>query len=134
MGSEVIVFPFLCGLMFFVVFFGYLIILRFMEYRETVALAEKGLIKQAPIKSGNGQSTLRWGISIAAIGLALTIGIWPTGLMPGSDYPLGIAPWLLVGLLPLFFGLGLVLIYVLTRDAKKSEPAVEPPASPTETK
>jgi hypothetical protein len=43
------------------------------------------------------------------------------GIGPGS-YPLGLGPWMLLGFIPLFFGLGLILVYVLTREEKKPEP------------
>ena len=35
-----------------------------------------------------------------------------------SGYPGGFGPWMILGLLPLFIGLGLVLIYVVTREPK----------------
>jgi MFS family permease len=103
----------------FIVFFsifGYLALHRYLEYKETVALAEKGLIK--PREPGDGKDSLRWGIVITAIGLALTVGLYPLGALVdrgGTTFPLGFGPWMLVGLLPLFFGLGLILIYLVTR-------------------
>jgi hypothetical protein len=57
-------------------------------------------------------------VVIAALGLALTIGLWPLGI--GSTYPLGLGPWMIGAFIPLFFGLGLILIYVLTKDQKGS--------------
>ena len=39
--------------------------------------------------SGNGKDTLRWGIVIAAVGLALCVGLYPIGLLPGNTFPLG---------------------------------------------
>jgi len=88
---------------------------RYLSYRETLALAEKGLAR--PEKPHNGKGTLRWGILLSAIGLALCLGLWPLGANVGSRYPLGFGPWMLFGLLPLFFGLALVLIYVLTKES-----------------
>jgi hypothetical protein len=113
--------PFCCGLLFFFILFAFLIAWRYLQYRETLALAEKGLLKPESGRlepRGNGQSTLRWGVVFAAIGLALTIGLWPLGI--NSGYPLGITPWMIFGFIPLLFGLGLVLIYVLTKDQKGS--------------
>jgi len=49
----------------------------------------------------------------------LTIGMWPLGFMFGTDLPFGFGPWMLAGLIPMFFGIGLLLVYVLTREAKK---------------
>lgn len=100
-----------------VVIFGFILAFRYLSYRETLALAEKGLVRPEKPRSNNGKGTLVWGILIAAIGLALCLGLWPLGAVGygASQYPLGMGPWMLFGLLPLFFGLALVLIYVLTR-------------------
>lgn len=92
--------------------FSFIALMRFISYRETIALAEKGLVKPAKVRKNgkNGLNALRWGIVIASIGLAVIIGVFPIG-----------GPVLLVGLIPTFFGLGLVLIYVLTRDSDKDK-------------
>ena len=90
----------------------FLAFLRYMNYRETIALAEKGLTRPEP-KTRSG--LLRWGILITALGLALTIGLYPIGFSAGYDYPLHLGPWMLGGLVPLFLGLGLILLHVLTR-------------------
>lgn len=98
--------------------FGFILLLRFLAYRETLFLAEKGLVK--PQRSSNGKGTLIWGILITAIGLALILGLWPLGIgFGGSNYPLGFGPWMLFGLVPTFFGIALILIYVLTREEKQ---------------
>jgi hypothetical protein len=114
---------------FFVLLFGFIALMRYLRYRETIALAERGLVR-IDRNGGNGKDTLRWGIAITAVGLALSIGIYPLGFWIDSaaNLPLRFGPWMLVGLIPMFFGLALVLIYVLTRK----EPAREPdrPAEP----
>ena len=113
---------------FFALLYGFILLMRFLAYRETLALAEKGLVKPAHERNGGGKATLVWGVIIAALGIALTIGLWPLGFIGrGTPFPLGFGPWMLAGLVPLFFGLALVLIYVLTREEKK--PAT-PPAEP----
>lgn len=107
------------GLGFLVLVFGFILLLRFMAYRETLALAEKGLVKPQQ-RNGSGKGALIWGIIITAVGLALILGLWPLGLgIGGSNYPLGFGPWMLVGLVPTFFGVALILIHVLTREEKK---------------
>jgi hypothetical protein len=112
---------------FFALLFGFILLMRFMAYRETLALADKGLVKPAGERNG-GKAALVWGIIIAALGFAFIIGLWPLGFTGGGNtFPLGFGPWMLVGLLPLFFGLALILIYVLTREEKKPE---TPPAEP----
>ncbi len=105
-------------------FFGFIIILRYMGYHETLALAEKGLIKP---EKRNGKGALVWGVSFTAVGAALCLGLLPLGFWIGNTGrfgPLGImGPWLLAGLLPMFFGLGLILTYVLTREPKPRDEA-----------
>lgn len=110
------------GLTFVFLILGFIVLMRYLNYKETLKLAEKGLVR--PMRqNGNGKSALIWGILITAIGLATTIGMWPLGFMFRIDLPFGFGPWMLAGLLPMFFGLGLILVYVLTREEKKDEPA-----------
>lgn len=105
-----------------IVIFAFILVMRYLSYRETLALAEKGLVRSDRQRS-DGKATLRWGVIIAAVGAALCLGLWPLGISGygASRYPLGFGPWMLFGLLPLFFGLALVLIYILTRDKNKPE-------------
>jgi uncharacterized membrane protein (GlpM family) len=95
----------------FLVFFAYL---RYMRYKETLTLAEKGLVH--PGYGANGKGTLRWGIGFAALGIALCMGLYPIGWAIGSDFPLHFGPWMLVGLIPAFFGVSLIAIYYLTSE------------------
>jgi MFS family permease len=107
------------GFGFFVILFAFIIFLRYMNYKETLSLAEKGLVRpQAEAK--NGKSNLKTGIILASIGAALMVGMAPIGVY-NSQYPGGFGPWMLLGLLPLFIGLGLVLIYVVTREPKEKK-------------
>ena len=93
------------------IIFGFLAFLRYMNYRETIALAEKGLTRpEAKTKSG----LLRWGIVITALGLALSLGLYPLGFSAADIYPLHLGPWMLGGFVPLFLGLGLILLHFLT--------------------
>jgi hypothetical protein len=119
--DEAVTIP-LASLLFFLLLFGFLALMRYMSYRETLDLAEKGLVRGDLRRGGNGKDTLRWGIVITAVGLALCIGLYPLGFVTGTRFPLGLGPWMLAGLLPTFFGLGLVLIYVVTRE-KEDDPA-----------
>lgn len=121
-----LVFPCAGFLGFFVLLFVFIAVMRFLTYRETLALAEKGLVRPGQTR-GDGKDTLRWGIVITAIGMALCAGLYPIGFIVDVGFPLGFGPWMLAGLLPTFFGLGLVLIYVLTREEKKKENGDPPP-------
>ena len=112
------------GITFFLIVFGFFAFMRYLSYKETLALAEKGLVKpQHSNGNGNGKGALIWGLLIAAVGLALTIGMWPLGFIGNTGFPFGFGPWMIVGLIPMFFGLALVLVYVLTHDrgAKKTD-------------
>lgn len=105
------------GLGLFGLVFAFILLMRFMAYRETITLAEKGLMR--PQKQNDGKASLRWGIIITALGAALCLGLWPLGFVGYTGFPLGFGPWMIVGLMPMFFGLGLTLIYVLTHDREK---------------
>ena len=91
---------------------GFLALLRYLNYRKTITLAEKGLPGPEP-RTGNG--FLRWGILITGLGLALTLGLYMLGFPAGDVYPLHLGPWMLGGFVPLFLGLGLVLLHFLTQ-------------------
>jgi len=105
------IFPCLGGIAALAIIFGFLAFLRYMSYKETIALAEKGL-NRPEIKPGKG--LLRWGIVIASIGFALSLGLYPIGFDSGYEYPLHLGPWMLGGFVPLFLGIGLILIHYLT--------------------
>lgn len=101
---------------------------RYLRYRETVALAEKGLLR--PSANGNGHdSTLRWGIVITALGLALICGLYPLGWAVGGGeaFPMYFGPWMIVGLVPTAFGLALLLIH---RVARREGPTVPDAGAP----
>jgi len=93
------------------VIFGFLAFLRYMNYKETIALAEKGLTKP---ESKSNKRLLRWGIVVTAIGFALTIGLYTIGFTSADNYPLHLGPWMLGGFVPLFLGIGLILLHYLT--------------------
>lgn len=126
-GDEFVI---VCGsVSVFFMIFAFVLAMRYIAYRETVFLAERGLTR-GHLRDGKG--SLRWGILISAVGLALCLGLWPLGLSNAmrAEFPLGLGPWMLIGLVPLFFGLALVLIYFLT--AREERPAAPPPARPPE--
>jgi hypothetical protein len=104
------IFPCLGIVAVFGIIFGFLAFLRYMSYKETIALAEKGLTRP---QGKPGKGLLRWGIVISAMGLALSIGLYPLGFASGEIYPLHLGPWMLGGFIPLFLGLGLLLLHYL---------------------
>ena len=92
------------------IIFGFLAFLRYMRYRETITLAEKGL---TPPESKSDNGLLRWGIIVTSLGLALTLGLYLIGFSSPDNYPLHLGPWMLGGFVPLFLGLGLILLHYL---------------------
>jgi hypothetical protein len=94
------------------VIFGFLAFLRYMNYREAISLAERGLSRPEP-KQGGG--LLRWGIVMTGLGLALSLGLYLLGFAASSGYPLRLGPWMLGGFVPLFLGLSLILSHFLTQ-------------------
>jgi len=97
------------------VIFGFIAFLRYMNYRETIALAERGVSRSERPEAKSSKGLLRWGIIVTTLGIALSIGLYPIGFAPGYDYPLRLGPWMLGGFVPLFLGLGLILLHFLTQ-------------------
>ena len=95
-----------------IVIFSFIALMRYISYRETLALAEKGLTRPET-KSNKG--LLRWGILVTALGLALSLGLFFVGFESAQNYPLHLGPWMLGGFVPLFLGLGLILSHFLTQ-------------------
>ena len=94
-----------------VVIFGFLALLRYINYKETRALAEKGLTKP---EAKPGKGILRWGIILASLGFALSLGLYSIGFNSPTNYPLHLGPWMLGGFVPFFLGIGLILLHYLT--------------------
>ena len=96
--------------------------MRYLNYRENVKLAEQGLTIQKTPKRNRGFLILGWIITV--LGFIVSVLLWLLGLFAlgeGQFYPLALGPWVLLGLIPLVFGLFLLLIYVLlTPSIKKA--------------
>lgn len=95
-----------CGLLLVALIF--ITLNRYISYKERVALVQLGftledLHRDAATKRGS-RGVLWGGVITAMSGLALLLGL----------STLGIGAWLLGGLLPLFVGLGMILIYFMT--------------------
>ncbi len=114
---------------FLITIFGTIVLMRWFKHREIVALVEKGLLPKQYARymrasRGRGRGLLGWGIALAALGLALLIGLWPLGFVVEEPYPLHFGPWMLAGLIPLFIGLALLITYFLARKEDLSTPEV----------
>jgi hypothetical protein len=96
-----------------IVIFGFLAFMRYINYKETLALAEKGLTRP---EARNSKGFLRWGILVTGTGIALSMGLYFAGFDSGQNYPLHLGPWMLGGFVPLFLGLGMILLHYLTQE------------------
>ena len=112
-----IIFTIIGSVVVFAVVFGFAAYTRYLQHKETMVLAEKGLLlKDTPdIK---GFSVQRWGMIFSITGLILIMVMTPFAWN-------NIWILFLVGLLPLAFGLGLMIIYVLTQSGIKTEKPVK---------
>jgi len=116
---------------------GFITLNRYISYKERVALAQSGFsleeMRSDAREKGGNRGVLWGGVITAMSGLALLLGL----------ATLGVGVWLLAGLLPLFVGLGIVLIYYMTlgpaRGSKEEDSACDdgledvPSASDAET-
>lgn len=100
--------------------FGFFAFVRYLRYKETIALAEKGLLR--PERSRNNRDTLKWGIVIMMLGLGLTCGVLPLGLFSDNFI---VGPWIVIGMLPFFFGLALMIVFYVNKELDEQEDARE---------
>jgi hypothetical protein len=109
---------------------GFITLSRYIAYKERVALAQLGFpmdMNSMDISRHSGKRGILWaGVITAMGGLALLLGL----------STLGMGVWLLGGLIPLFIGIGMVLIYFMLGNApeqpkepdKVPEPIMDAPA------
>jgi hypothetical protein len=111
---------------------GFVTLNRYIAYKERVALAERGFtahdlaLRDAYRRQGN-RGVLWGGVITTMSGLALLLGL----------STLGTGYWLIAGLLPLFVGLGMLLIYFivsssLPREADDAHPEAHLRGEPEE--
>ena len=107
------------------IFCGFIVLLRYIEHRERMALISRGIDPNRLRRQRRGVGVLRAGLIIAMVGLALTIGLYPLGFMLPSaitETPLHLGPWLLSGLIPLGVGGALVIGYYLDQGNQPPHP------------
>ncbi|NLM39988.1 MAG: hypothetical protein GX205_08010 [Firmicutes bacterium] len=100
--------------------------LRWFKYRERMAAIQRSAAAAAEVFADDSSEQQRKrqlaaGITTALVGLALTIGL----------FTMGVGPWLLIGLVPFFVGLSMILTYLITQPEKEQadSPAAEMPAA-----
>lgn len=106
----------------FVVVFGFAAYTRYLQHKETMALAEKGLLPEEDFQD-KSKNILRWGVIFSIVGAILVLIMIP---FAWNNY------WtlFLLGLLPLALGLGLTLIYVFTQENPAPKEKESPKAPP----
>ena len=114
------------------IFFGFIVLLRYLQYREHMAMISSGMRPNSIGRQRRSRGLLRAGLITAMVGLTLTIGLYPVGyILPPAfaAIPLHLGPWLLPGLIPLGVGVALIASYYLERDASMpdSESQISPP-------
>jgi hypothetical protein len=107
-------------LSFFAIVFGTLIVVRWFRHKELVAMAEKGLLPEqftgkTAVRARGGRGFLVWGAVLTGLGIALLLGLLPIAVTYVDDSPL-----LILGLVPLCLGLGLLIVYFVTRKEDKT--------------
>lgn len=104
------------------IFFGFIVLLRYIDHRERMALINRGIDPNSIRRwRKKGAGVLRAGLITGMVGLALTIGLYPLGFMLPSSFtqaPFHFGPWLLPGLIPLGVGAALVISYYLGQDSQ----------------
>ena len=116
MSSSVLA-ALLAWLLALVTFLGFIVLLRYIDHRERMALISRGIDPNRPRQKRRGSGVLRAGLIILMVGLALTVGLYPIGFMLPANYylvPFKAGPWLLPGLIPLGVGCALIISYYLT--------------------
>ena len=121
----------LAWLLALITFLGFIVLLRYIDHRERMAMISKGIDPNSLLFKRKGAGVLRAGLIILMVGLALTVGLYPIGwyVWPSSPGPFKLGPWLLPGLIPLGVGFALIVSYYLTPPSNHQPPEESQPKS-----
>ncbi len=102
-------------------------VMRYITYRERVALVERGadiewLIRNQRLGSQGNRGVLWAGTITATAGLGILLGLWM----------LGRGIWLIAGFMPLCVGLGMLVIYYVTLGPATGHAATQAPSAKEE--
>ncbi|GCE04262.1 DUF6249 domain-containing protein [Dictyobacter aurantiacus] len=103
------------------IFLGFIILLRYIQHRERMAMISRGLHPSETRRRRRNRGILRAGLITMMVGLTLLIGLYPIGfLLPPNlaSTPIHIGPWLLPGLIPFGVGLALTGSYYLEQNSQ----------------
>jgi hypothetical protein len=101
------------------IFLGFIVLLRYIHYRERMALITHGFDPNTLRKRRRNSGLLRAGLITMMVGLSLTVGLYPISfLLPTAidAAPFHLGPWLLPGLIPLGVGIALTVSYYLEQN------------------
>ena len=102
------------------IFLSFIVLLRYIQYRERMALIAHGFNPNAVRKRRLNSGMLRAGLITMMVGLSLTVGLYPVSfLLPTmvDAVPFHLGPWLLPGLIPLGVGIALTVSYYLEQNS-----------------
>lgn len=114
MGDEIFIF---IACILAIAVFGVSVVLfaaymRSLRHKEIMRMIDEGKMEVPVSKSPlNGKTLFAAGIIFTMMGLALSLSLYPISYVEAANYPLHFAPWMAIGLLPLFFGLALIVIH-----------------------
>ncbi len=103
------------------IFCGFIVLLRYIHYKERMALLAHGINPDNVLRQRRSRGMLRAGLITGMVGLTLTIGLYPVGFLLPSTFtaaPLHIGPWLLPGLIPFGVGIALIVSYYLEQNTQ----------------
>lgn len=113
------------------IFLAFIILLRYIQYRERMAMLSHGIQPDTNRRHRRNRGILRAGLITMMVGVTLTIGLYPVGfLLPTTitATPLHLGPWLLPGLIPFGVGAALTGSYYLEQNTQSDleEPESKP--------
>lgn len=118
-----------------VIFFAFLVLLRYIHHRERMALITRGINPDSMNKQRRSRGILRAGLITMMVGLTLTVGLYPIGFLLPSAFtatPFHLGPWLLPGLIPFGVGAALVISYYLEQSSQISNDETKQKVIPLE--
>ena len=102
----------------FVVVFGFAGYMRYLRYKETIALAERGLIR--PQRSRGGRNNMKIGVLLLVVGGAFACSLVTIGIAADEPEPAVIG--VIFGILPASLGFGLILVdRINKRDQERQQ-------------
>lgn len=117
------------------IFFGFIVLLRYLHHKELIAMLNHGLPPENLRKQRRSRGILRAGLIVMMVGLSLTVGLYPVGFILPTTFtsaPFHLGPWLLPGLIPLGVGIALIISYYLEQSAQLPEEEPPPKVIPFE--